>query len=153
MGLRSWLLSTLCGILPDLDAIGYFLGVRYGSLWGHRGITHSILFAAAVGGLATELAFPEVPSFSGRWLHLAITFFLATISHALLDAITNGGHGVALLAPFNQRRYFFRWRPVLVSPMGVRAFFSNWGARVMVSELQWIWLPLGLIAVASWVVR
>src|SRR5215211_5782937 len=36
-------------MLPDADVIGFPLGVRYADEWGHRGATHSLMFAAAVG--------------------------------------------------------------------------------------------------------
>jgi len=42
---------------------------------------------------------------------------------------------------FDNDRYFLPWRPVVVSPIGIRPFFSEWGLRVIESELLWIWLP------------
>lgn len=149
---RFWILAALCGLLPDIDALGWYRGVRYGSAWGHRGMTHSILFAAVAGIVVAAAAFSDLP-FGARWLWLAFTFFMITISHALLDAITDGGLGVALFAPFNRRRIFFRWRPVKVSPMGVRAFFTRWGVEVMKSEIVWIWAPLALLAVVAAAMR
>jgi inner membrane protein len=38
-----------CAMLPDADVLSFGLGVRYESMFGHRGITHSILFALALG--------------------------------------------------------------------------------------------------------
>jgi hypothetical protein len=32
-----------------------------------------------------------------------------------------------------------------VSPMGVRSLFSRWGAVVLLSEMQYVWVPLLLI--------
>lgn len=71
------------------------------------------------------------------WLYL----FLATASHALLDAMTTGGKGVAFFSPFDNARYFLPWRPIQVSPIGVEKFFSNRGLRVLESELLWVFLP------------
>lgn len=65
-------------------------------------------------------------------------------SHGLLDAFTNGGLGIAFFSPFDPRRYFFPWRPVQVSPIGM-AFFGRWGLRVLRSEVVWIWLPLAAL--------
>jgi inner membrane protein len=67
--------------------------------------------------------------------------FLSTLSHPVLDALTNGGLGVGLFAPFTNERYFFPYRPIEVSPIGVGAFFSHRGLIVMLSELKWVWLP------------
>ena len=40
-------------------------------------------------------------------------------SHALLDTLTDGGLGAALLWPFNFTRYFAPWRPIPVAPIGL----------------------------------
>jgi inner membrane protein len=87
------------------------------------------------------------------WWVLIAHFFLVTASHGMLDAITNGGLGVAFFAPFDNSRHFFSWRPVLVSPIGIVPFFSRYGLDVLISELVWIWLPVGasvLIAKILW---
>jgi inner membrane protein len=98
-------------LLPDVDVIGFALGVQYGDEWGHRGATHSLTFSIALG-LAIGLA--------ARWLNrsavrtaLAATAVLA--SHALLDTMTDGGLGCALLWPFDLTRYFAPWRPIPVA--------------------------------------
>ena len=55
--------------------------------------------------------------------------------------MTNGGLGVALLAPFSEERFFFSFRPIQVSPIGAGAFFTEWGLRVLKSEGLWVGLP------------
>ena len=78
------------------------------------------------------------------WLYL----FLATASHGFLDAMTDGGLGVAFFSPFDNTRYFFTWTPIRVSPIGISRFFSARGLAVVKSELLWVWVPaLALIAV------
>jgi inner membrane protein len=72
---------------------------------------------------------------------LFLYFFLCTASHGVLDAMTDGGLGVAFFSPFDTTRYFFSARPVLVSPIGISEFFSEYGARVLANEAVWIWLP------------
>ena len=103
--------------------------------------------ALAVGALGLQRGVPGL-SPARLWLYV----FLATASHGLLDALTNGGPGVAFFAPFDDTRYFFAFRPIVVSPIGIRPFFSAWGARVIVSEVGWIWLPalvfVGLAVIA-----
>ena len=73
---------------------------------------------------------------------MALVIGLVTASHGLLDAMTNGGLGIAFFAPFDDGRYFLPWRPIEVSPIGAGAFFSEWGLRVIKSELLWVWLPV-----------
>jgi len=79
--------------------------------------------------------------------------FLSTLSHGILDALTNGGLGVAFFAPFDDSRYFFPWRPIRVSPISVSGFLSSRGLQVLRSELQWIWLPAALVAILLLLLR
>ena len=83
--------------------------------------------------------------FSKSWFAKFIFFFLITMSHGILDAFTNGGLGIALLAPFDNTRYFFPYRPIPVSPIGIGSFLSGWGAAVLAAEIVCIWIPLFLI--------
>lgn len=39
-------LGALCTIMPDFDVAGLAFGIPYGEVLGHRGLTHSIAFAA-----------------------------------------------------------------------------------------------------------
>ena len=149
--LRLWVLGAACAVLPDADVIGVPLGIPFGSLFGHRGLSHSLLSAATLAAVVVALSSRRIPGGVSRarlWLY----FFLATTSHGVLDALTNGGPGIAFFAPFDNTRYFFPVRPVVVSPIGVRPFFSEWGLRVIESELIWIWLPCliftGLVVIA-----
>lgn len=71
---------------------------------------------------------------------------MATISHSLLDALTDGGMGVALFSPFDNRRFFFPLRPIEVASFGVGWLFTRRGAAVLASELRWVWLPSGILA-------
>ncbi len=99
---RLWWLGVIGAIAPDLDVIAFALGVPYSHPLGHRGLWHSVPFAALAAGCVAVLAFPRpLPggSRSRAWLYL----FCATASHGLLDAATDGGLGVALLAPFSEQ--------------------------------------------------
>ena len=142
---RFWLLGAAFAAAPDLDAIGYWMGVPYDSEFGHRGFSHSLFFAALLASVGL-LAFRGETATRGRtWLFL----FLATASHGVLDALTTGGGGVAFFAPFDHERYRFPWRPIVVSPMSIRRFFTERGVRVLASELLWIWIPATAFAVTA----
>jgi inner membrane protein len=145
---RFWILTAVCAMLPDLDVISFVFRLSYASMLGHRGITHSILFAILLGA-AVSFLFPKENI--TRW-KLALYFSAVTASHPFLDMLTNGGLGVALLAPFSNERFFFPWRPVQVSPIGL-GFFSERGLTVILSELIWIWFPSALIVLISWLAR
>lgn len=147
---RFWIVGAACATLPDLDAIGYRLGVPYDSALGHRGITHSLLFAAIIAASALVF-FRHERGYARRqlWLYL----FIATASHGLLDAMTSGGLGVAFFAPLDNTRHFFPWRPIEVSPLSIQRFFSARGLTVLASELLWVWLPAALFAGGATIVR
>ncbi len=152
MPARFWLLSAFCAVLPDTDVIFRFaFGIR-GSQFGHRGLTHSLLFALLVALMVVWLAFRKARAFSKEWWKLLVYFFIVTASHGLLDALTNGGSGVAFFAPFDETRYFFPWRPIEVSPMGLR-FFSPRGLEVIQSEFVWVWIPAMVLVALSWLYR
>lgn len=144
-------LGAVCSVLPDLDVVGFRFGVPYGHMLGHRGLSHSIIFALLLSTcLAWLLAVTvQIPPTSHTPVVLWGFLSLSTLSHGLLDALTSGGLGVAFFAPFDNRRYFFPWRPIRVSPITVRGFFSIRGVQVLRSELQWIWLPAGLVTILT----
>ena len=139
---RELFLGALCSVVPDLDVIGLYVGIQYGDVWGHRGLTHSVLFAVLLAASLVALWYRGTPAVA--MMGLFFYFFLCTLSHGVLDAMTNGGLGVAFFSPFDTTRYFFPLRPVLVSPIGVSEFFSEYGIRILASEAIWIWLPSGV---------
>ena len=141
---RYWVLGALCAAFPDVDVVGYYLGIPYESVLGHRGITHSFFFAALLGGAAVALC-PGIGS-RERW-RLWAYFSLAAASHGLLDALTRGGGGVAFLAPFENSRYSLPWKVIEVSPLSVRRFFTARGVEILASELVWVWAPAALFAI------
>ena len=147
---RFWLLTAGCSILPDADAIAFWFRLPEGSIWRHRGITHSIFFAALVGTVVALTAFRKDPPF--RPLLIGAYFFLVTLSHPLLDMLTTGPWGVAIFAPFTAERYQWPTRLIEVSPIGL-GFFSERGLAVFASELLWLWLPAGIILAASILLR
>jgi inner membrane protein len=127
-------------LMPDADVVGFALGVHYGDPWGHRGATHSFTFSVVVG-LAVGLAARWFKRPRGRTALIA-TAVLA--SHAILDTMTDGGLGCALLWPFDLTRYFASWRPIPVAPIGL-AFFSPYGVIIALTELV-LFSPLLLFA-------
>jgi inner membrane protein len=134
---RYWVVGIACAEVPDLDVIGFWLGVPYEALLGHRGLTHSILFAVLFSWVVARWA--------GRWgdmshARLWCYLFLATFSHGVLDALTTGGLGVAFFSPFDGTRYFFPYHPIKVTPLEPEHI---WGAAVavLISEAMWVWLP------------
>lgn len=138
---KTIILAAICAMLPDADVVAFEFGIPYESMLGHRGISHSLFFALLLGFLVTILFYPNLKKFSRNWWLTVLLFFICTTSHGLLDAMTNGGLGVAFFAPLDAERYFLPFRPIQVSPIGARNFFSEWGWRVIKSEIIWIGIP------------
>lgn len=131
-------IGAICTIIPDFDVIGFAFGVEYGSVMGHRGITHSLFFAALVSA-SIVIFIKGSQQISKPWCFVFL--FLCTASHGFFDALTSGGHGVAFFAPFYNERFFFPWQPIRVSPIGVQRFLSGRGLIVLASEFIWVWIP------------
>jgi inner membrane protein len=149
---KLFFLAIICAIIPDAVVIGFQFGITYESFWGHRGFSHSLLFALLFGILIT-LLFYKKQFLSMKGIVLMLFFFLCTASHSVLDAMTTGGYGVAFLSPFNDSRYFFPWRPIKVSPLGIANFFTERGLKVIFSELVWIGIPGTLYILINFLIK
>ncbi len=139
---KFWVISILCSVLPDADVIAFKFGISYGHFFGHRGFFHSLTFALVISLIIYFLFFRKEKLFS-RPVYVILYFFLLTASHGILDTFTSGGLGIALFSPFDPTRYFAPITPIVVSPIGVAAFFSWWGVEVLLSEMFLVWIPLG----------
>ncbi len=128
--------GVLASVLPDADVLGFKFGIEYASQFGHRGFSHSIVFALCMGILAALFHRRLDSSRIAAFLFVS----LCTVSHALLDALTDGGLGVALFWPYDTTRFFFPWTGIEVSAIG-RGFFSMRSFSVLASEFIWIWCP------------
>jgi inner membrane protein len=155
---RAWAAAGLLAAGPDLDAVGFWLGVPYESAWGHRGFTHSVVFAAVAAWLTLSCfgdrapTPPSVPVPAPRW-RFWMALALAGASHGLLDMLTDGGLGVALWWPFSSGRFFFPTTPVAVSPLYPSDFLSEWGWAVVRNEAVWVLLPTAGVVVAAGLLR
>lgn len=142
-------LGMAFSMFPDLDGITFRLGIPYASPFGHRGFSHSI----AVALLLSSIALPLARALKAAPLAVFCFLAISMISHGVLDAFTNGGHGVAFLWPFSAERIFFDLRPIEASPVSLRRFISARGLQVLESELIWVWMPALALAVIGWSFR
>ncbi len=142
--------AAFCAVAPDVDVLAFRLGIPYDAPLGHRGFSHSLAFAALLAALMTTLL--RRLSRSAPLPALAPTFallFLAAASHGLLDAMTDGGLGVAFFSPFDHGRYFLPWRPIAVSPLALANVFSERHLAVYRSEALWLGLPSAALWLAA----
>jgi inner membrane protein len=136
-------------VMPDLDVLAFRYGISYASNFGHRGFSHSLLFAAALA-LFGACAFRYFQTSFGR---VFLFLFLAAVSHGILDAFTNGGLGIAFLWPFTPERYFAPVQVIQVAPIGISRFLSPRGVSVLISEILWVCLPCGIIGIGLYAMK
>lgn len=142
---RLFVAALAASVLPDLDVASFSFGIKYADSLGHRGFSHSLAFALIIGAMAFLFA----PFLRAK---RSVAFYIITlsiISHILLDALTTGGLGVAFFWPLDETRYFLPWRPIVVSPFSIKRFFSDWGYRVILSELRYVWIPCLAFGIAG----
>ncbi len=142
---RVLFFSVLASILPDIDVLGFYFGIRYEDTLGHRGFFHSFAFALLLAVFIVSTFFRRFSVFSRTWILWVLYFFCVTASHGILDGFTNGGLGIAYFSPFDDTRYFLPWRPILVSPIGVTGFLTAYGAKVLLAEILVVWVPIGIV--------
>jgi inner membrane protein len=131
-----WGLAAILPIVPDLDV---FSSSAYGTWLGHRGFTHSLIFALAVGMIVSAAAFRY---FQVRWWTLAVLFFLMIASHGLLDALTRGGENIPIFWPLGGR--YGNWGLIPVSDIALELPDPRY-SRAIRGELLWVCLPTGLL--------
>lgn len=142
---RLLIFAMFASVAPDLDSIAFVYGIPYESQWGHRGFTHSILFALVFAVFST--IFHRV--LKANRLAVFTTSFISMLSHGVLDACTTGGLGVAFFWPMNSDRYFLPWQVIEVSPISIKSFFSKKGLTVLSSEFFYVWLPCIVVGVVA----
>jgi len=143
----SWRLviaAALAAALPDLDWVPqHFFGVPANSIYSHRGASHSLFAALAVGGIAACLhARLKVSP-----LAAGVVIAASMASHGLLDMMTNAGRGVAYLWPVSSVRLFADCRPIYSLPVHRADLLTQALARQL-SELWQVIVPMFALAVA-----
>jgi inner membrane protein len=110
VGNRAIVWGGIAGTIPDLDVLANFFTDEITALAFHRGISHSLFFAALTPFLLGWLVhswYDRREWYKGTatyldWVHL---FFWAIITHPLLDSCTT--YGTQLFQPFWDYRVAF----------------------------------------------
>ena len=130
--------GIVLAMLPDADVLAFKFGVAYGNVFGHRGFTHSLLFAFVVPILCVLIGRRWFRASLARcWLFLTVSL----LSHSLLDSITTGAKAVCCLWPCSDVRLGAPWQVIKVAPFALSRYTTPYGQQVIVSELLWVWLP------------
>lgn len=129
---QRFTVALLVGVslAPDLDVIGLLLGAPNGSVWGHRGATHSLAAVLVLIVLAYGMA--------RRWRlpagRMAVAAGLVAMSHLVLDSMNVGSRGVPWLWPLSSTLTGLAWQPI-PAVVEVRDFLTLAGVRVVLAEL------------------
>lgn len=126
---KNWkpmLYGFLLANAPDMDFAGSFL---FGWTNFHRGISHSLFFAALIGAIIFVFLRGE------NW-RVPTAYTLAFLSHTLLDFIAGNDGAVRLLLPFDDERFALGW-------FG----FSELTHGFVISEMLWFSFVEALIFV------
>jgi inner membrane protein len=151
---RLGLVFAVAATVPDLDVVGFGFGIPYGSIFGHRGFSHSLLFAAALATMLWLLARRWTDDRAAkRLLSLWLVAFVAVALHGVLDAATDAGRGIGFFIPFDNHRYFLPFRPIETSSLNPARFFGARGLHVLSSEILWVWLPVTVLSAGYQVAR
>ena len=129
------------------------LGFLIPTFLGTEAFCIQFFFALVLSVFVVCVFFRSYKLFSKLWWIYVSYFFVVGASHGVLDAFTDGGLGIALFSPFDSARHFFPCRPLLVSPIGLKAFLCDWGARVMITEVIFVWLPLLVLLIVVRIIR
>ena len=101
-------------------SLAFTLAFPTNTCWDIAGCRTRLRLPGVMSGLLVGLLYRQQ---SAR-AKTAVFFYLllCTASHGLLDAMTDGGLGVAFFSPLDTTRYFFSFRPAVVSPIGIGKF-------------------------------
>ena len=122
---RFILLSVLCQWLPDIDTLSYLFPIDQQYALGHRGFTHSGIFALALA-FAVMMNFLSLtpthpPSVVGAFY---LVFSHDTLPRAFLTPWLSPPLVSPFFWPFTAERYLFSWQPLMNIPIQFSELFG-----------------------------
>ena len=117
-------------LVADADFGLVALGVPKDSIWGHRGVSHSLLLAAAAGLVSAWVA--------RRWGQKPLSWgtmgFAVYTSHLVFDCLNVGSLGVPWFWPVSWTNYTIPWAPI-PSVRTASEFLTPAGVPVLAAEV------------------
>jgi len=104
VGNSAPLWGGIAGTIPDLDILFYPLLDQIGRITFHRGISHSFLFLTLLTPIIAWLVYRFYKT-EASWWDWSKLFFLAMITHPILDCFTT--YGTQIFWPFSDQRVAF----------------------------------------------
>jgi inner membrane protein len=127
--LAGALVAGVAALVPDIDTPESTFGRHLPHWWhaltpGHRGLTHSLAFCAALGALAREAQTLVIGRPPASWL-LTAAVVVGALSHLAADAVTD--HGVPLFWPV--------WRDHVGLPWPLKFRTGSWREHLTTSAV------------------
>lgn len=130
------LLSVFCQWVPDADTISYLFPINETHPLGHRGLTHSAVFALLLAGAVVRVAYPRMRAGTAPWWGLLAWFFVITALHGVFDAMVDGRLGVAFFWPIDNTRFLLPWRPFFDVPIKASVLYGDVFWRAVLVECE-----------------
>ena len=83
---KLYIVAMISAALPDLDVIAFNFGIPYSHWLGHRGLTHSLVFACLWGFIVTWILFRRQFLTWIEYVKTAALLAMVTASHGVIDA-------------------------------------------------------------------
>ncbi len=131
--------GIVLAMLPDADVLAFKFGVAYGNIFGHRGFTHSLLFA--LGGADTLRAGRPTMVQGQPDALLAVFNRVAAVAQPAGFDHHRREKASAGCGPRSDERFFAPWQVIKVAPFALSRYATPYGHEVIISELLWVWLP------------
>ena len=97
--------GALAQSIPDIDFIAYFWLDKTENLLGHRGFTHSVLFAVLAVAILSAASRKIFHKRKFTWRQGLLLFGINVFCHLFIDAFN--AYGVGWLEPFYHNRFSF----------------------------------------------
>jgi inner membrane protein len=148
-GARKFIvLSAICQWLPDIDVLSYLFAINEQHALGHRGLAHSLVFAALLALGILRYGYRDLRPASPGWWIMSAWFFVLTALHGVFDAMVASSLGVAFFWPFDTTRYQLPWQPFIDVPVEVSYLWSGRFWYAVFVESQFFSLLLAGLFVA-----
>jgi inner membrane protein len=117
-------------LVADADFVLVALGAPKDSIWGHRGVSHSLLLAVVAGVVCAWVA--------RRWgqkvLQWGVMGFAVYTSHLVFDCLNVGSLGVPWFWPLSWTNFTIPWSPI-PSVRTASEFLTPLGLPVLAAEV------------------
>ena len=146
LGKKAMLIGAIAQSIPDIDFITTFWLSDSKDIVSHRGITHSILFAAAITFVSAWLLRYIFKKLNLSWKTWFLLIGINVFTHLLIDGFN--AYGIGWLEPFSHHRFSFHVLFVADPLFSIWPFIAFVALLLLRNKSQerrtWWWAGIGL---------